>query len=358
LSGEEGIREVKKVAGILVKNGIMVDSSCGLHVHCDASDLDTIDVKTVIGRYNRFQREIDEFMPPLRRNNDYALRMNEIMNSNRYKRACSKSGVAVAARGQRYYAVNIEALDRHGTLEFRQHAGTISAEKIENWIRFCVGFVDAAKLLKPIIMEQPEEKTTASCLYNLFEIFKDSQQHNNINDLAATLGISGVRVRTLINTLKKKHGCQFDVLRSDLIHPTRYKLLTYTSEPDSCVKQSYSVLPITSRDAVKLKSRDNLDRLYEMFSAKHTVKVSEIVRALNVKRRTALNYISKLRTTYGCTIKSVAPSTFTLTGEKTIGKGAYMNDPECIPGDFLWYNIPVSVKQFYLERAMEFQETR
>ena len=44
-----------------------------------------------------------------------------------------------------YKKVNICAFARHGTIEFRQHQGTLSFEKIVNWISFCQEFVNHSK---------------------------------------------------------------------------------------------------------------------------------------------------------------------------------------------------------------------
>jgi len=42
--------------------------------------------------------------------------------------------------GGRYYKVNFGALDRHGTVEFRQHQGTVNAQKAIMWGRICAAF--------------------------------------------------------------------------------------------------------------------------------------------------------------------------------------------------------------------------
>jgi hypothetical protein len=42
----------------------------------------------------------------------------------------------------RYYKINPISYLRHGTIEFRQHQGSTSYEKISKWIEFCVKLVD------------------------------------------------------------------------------------------------------------------------------------------------------------------------------------------------------------------------
>ena len=39
---------------------------------------------------------------------------------------------------------------RHGTVEFRQHAGTVDAIKIVNWVKLVANFVESATSAKSI----------------------------------------------------------------------------------------------------------------------------------------------------------------------------------------------------------------
>ena len=50
-----------------------------------------------------------------------------------------------AIQGGRYYKVNLQAYQCHGTIEFRQHSGTVNATKIAHWVRFLGEFIDACK---------------------------------------------------------------------------------------------------------------------------------------------------------------------------------------------------------------------
>jgi hypothetical protein len=42
----------------------------------------------------------------------------------------------------RYLNFNVAAYAQHGTIEFRQHSGTLNPEKISNWVRFTELFMD------------------------------------------------------------------------------------------------------------------------------------------------------------------------------------------------------------------------
>lgn len=140
LQGEDGIAEVRKVCKILVECGARVNRTTGLHVHTDARDLTIDECKNVARRYTDHVAILDSFFPSSRRQGGTHGGGNvstEELNSIR-----TKEGADCV---HRYRKVNLAALCRHGTLEFRQHSGTINADKVEHWIRFCVAFVEASR---------------------------------------------------------------------------------------------------------------------------------------------------------------------------------------------------------------------
>jgi hypothetical protein len=56
----------------------------------------------------------------------------------------------------RYRKLNLISLTRYGTVEFRQHSGTVDADKVSNWVRVCVAFVERTKDSKP--RKRPSQK--------------------------------------------------------------------------------------------------------------------------------------------------------------------------------------------------------
>lgn len=173
LNGEEGLLEVKKVVKALYRAGARVNTSCGLHVHVDASGFGTPDLVNILRRYAQFEQTIDGFMPRSRRErrNSYC---DTVIN---LSRTCmqrladpyvndgnTRNFISRTLGESRYFKVNLSAYLRHGTIEFRQHAGTVNHKKITNWIRFCVNFVEQSKIETPVVnnpeinnLESPEE---------------------------------------------------------------------------------------------------------------------------------------------------------------------------------------------------------
>jgi hypothetical protein len=51
----------------------------------------------------------------------------------------------LAAFGEHYDRVSVQPLNKYGTIEFRQHHGTINAKEITNWIRFLINHIEVSR---------------------------------------------------------------------------------------------------------------------------------------------------------------------------------------------------------------------
>lgn len=147
LQGEAGIDEAEIVARALEDAGAYANRTCGFHVHFDAHDIELEIIKTIVRRYAAHESEIDAFMPPSRRGNtnQYCRSLDGILTP-AFENASTLQQLA-NAQGSRYYKVNLQSAMRHGTIEFRQHSGTVNAAKICNWIRFLAEFIDESERL-------------------------------------------------------------------------------------------------------------------------------------------------------------------------------------------------------------------
>ena len=152
LRGTEGIEQVRKVAEALRNAGATIDSRCGLHVHVGAQGLSGADLMNVLRRYEAHITDIQSVLIPFRREGAHGARWCRSVAglvsrfSSLPNTATCEDVCAVAGSGGRYYTVNLLAYLRHGTLEFRQHSGTLDATKIANWIMFCVNFVEQSRM--------------------------------------------------------------------------------------------------------------------------------------------------------------------------------------------------------------------
>jgi hypothetical protein len=145
LSGQAGLDEVARVCEVLQSIGCSVDRSTGLHVHHDFSDGTKANLKSILFLYAKAQNLTGALLPS-RANSRWAspLSVEAIRYlDSRMNRRARQVGQAADLRfyannivGGRYNAVNPQAYSNHGTIEFRQHSGSLNASKIQAWVVF------------------------------------------------------------------------------------------------------------------------------------------------------------------------------------------------------------------------------
>lgn len=145
LEGEGGLAELEKVCWVLETLNVKINGSCGLHVHMDASDFNITTWQNLLLSYKHAEAEIDRFMPNSRRGdeNHFCGSLRRFSDENiRSRRSLDELQTLL---GSRYMKVNLQAYSLHGTVEFRQHSGTINFTKIKNWVRFLGRMIIFAK---------------------------------------------------------------------------------------------------------------------------------------------------------------------------------------------------------------------
>ena len=152
LRGEEGFKEIEKVCKVLIALGYKVDKSCGMHVHHGANDLSSEQVKAVFALAIKWETVIDHLVAPSRKSNQYC-RSNNVNRDltligtkdalNTLKKTAHIQHYGSCGH-DRYLKVNYTAYLRHGTIEFRQHQGTLDAKKIVWWIILTQNFLTKA----------------------------------------------------------------------------------------------------------------------------------------------------------------------------------------------------------------------
>lgn len=145
LVGAEGFEQLQQVVSSIREVGGDIDSSCGLHVHHDARDLTPGQVAGLLRFYMENQGVIDRFLAPVRR----ATRNNQWCQPWRdtEKQAVldsAKNGGRNLGNFDRYRTINVTSFPKYGSLEFRQHQGTMNFSKMERWIKFGQAMVEGA----------------------------------------------------------------------------------------------------------------------------------------------------------------------------------------------------------------------
>lgn len=123
---------VKKVLDHLKEN-TMINKSCGLHVHVEVPNVET--VKAILLIWRKFESHILKTFPTSRRSgNQYCHPISSISINDLF-----------SFQNERYYQVNTTCYHSKGTVEFRGHAGTTDYRKIKRWVLFVTKLVEVAK---------------------------------------------------------------------------------------------------------------------------------------------------------------------------------------------------------------------
>ena len=179
LEGENGLEQLRKVSEVLVRLEVKINRTCGLHVHFDAAQMNVATWKNLLFNYAGLEDIIDTMMPQSRRGNtnQYCKSLNITNLKSKLDAATTIQQVANIFPN-RYQKVNTQAYNRHKTVEFRQHSGTIEAEKMVNWILFLHNLVSFSA-----------QNRVENATFETFKKFNNSEvvnfYHQRIQDLAA-----------------------------------------------------------------------------------------------------------------------------------------------------------------------------
>ena len=167
LKGETGARQLEKVLDAIdTVDGIRVDRSCGVHVHLDVNDLTVAQIQNTYSRYSDYESQIDLIMPMSRRGNSSRWCASVKSQKSTVTRKTRKSKSQLANTTGRYYKVNLQSLTRYGTMEFRQHSGTLNFTKVINWVSFLMAFVDTSASLTQATRTRPSSNRAFHLIRN------------------------------------------------------------------------------------------------------------------------------------------------------------------------------------------------
>jgi hypothetical protein len=145
LEGEAGIAEVQKVCDTLVSLGEQVNKSCGFHIHHDATGWGIQKFRNLFKRFIKFENALDSVQPESRRGNANRYCASVIKTFAEIDQCHTVNGLSNLYGNSRYYKLNIKSFFRQGSVEFRNHAGTVEAAKVINYIRLTSAMVSDAE---------------------------------------------------------------------------------------------------------------------------------------------------------------------------------------------------------------------
>ena len=170
LQGEVGLEITSKAVKALLDAGAKVDKTCGLHVHVGADGMTGRDILKVINIYTSNNVHIDSVLAQSRHNTRWAKKYSPAVlsyNTPRLLNVTDKPSITQALSTMsidRYQTVNLASYLRHGTVEFRQHQGTLNGEKIGTWVRFVLSIVE-----KAIVTDDLSAQTVFASLNSLLD---------------------------------------------------------------------------------------------------------------------------------------------------------------------------------------------
>jgi hypothetical protein len=148
LSGERGFEQVGQVCAALREAGASVNAQCGLHVHHDVTDLDTTEMGLLARAWFNAQSTLDSFVAGSRRHSTWCQRLmeHEVAMVEGLQTTDRLSQDVLGLRYiNRYRSLNFAAFPKYGTVEMRQHQGSLNGRKINAWTKFTAAFIAAAK---------------------------------------------------------------------------------------------------------------------------------------------------------------------------------------------------------------------
>lgn len=203
----EDIEDLQKIVRLLRENGAKADSSCGIHVHVDASrhTVDSLQrlMNFAVGRQDLFYEALNissyrsgRFCKKMNKNLLTAMKHDNVRTKDSVERIWYSSlndgytGTNNRAHYNvtRYHGINLHAFFTKGTVEFRLFNGTTHAGKIKAYIQFSLAMSAWAI----------EAKETTGRLFfkSAAKLTKEQKRQLMLRVLKNRLGLKGWEFRT------------------------------------------------------------------------------------------------------------------------------------------------------------------
>jgi hypothetical protein len=152
LSDMNDLETLKSIIKVLDANG-RINASCGLHVHTDARNTKTSQVKKLIKYIAKYELAMNKLVSSSRRgesqwckDNFTSLRYSDETPSQFFKRLNTKNTDQLLrlVQGNRYHKWNFKNYTQHGSVENRMHQGSLNADKIAEWVLLNQAIVNCA----------------------------------------------------------------------------------------------------------------------------------------------------------------------------------------------------------------------
>lgn len=129
--------QLRHVMNALKAAGAMVNDTCGTHVHVGGLNLDGSAVHAAAQFWNKHNPIIDGLVARSRRFGGRRYSWAQRLNADEMAAIHAGRYDSFDGNSRRYRSFNVGPAGRIGTIEFRQHQGTLNPTKIWAWADFC-----------------------------------------------------------------------------------------------------------------------------------------------------------------------------------------------------------------------------
>ena len=169
----DALEQVQKVCDAMnTISDVDVNRNCGLHISVSWPNMQPNQIRNLLARYKKYERDIDAFMPPSRRGNRN--RWCGSLEASWVTRVVDGQGnrLAQLREGGKFVKVNLSNLGdgERSRIEFRHHSGTTDPRKVTNWIKF------VCRLIKSAQMESNIQPTYNSAKRNWFADIREQME--------------------------------------------------------------------------------------------------------------------------------------------------------------------------------------
>lgn len=144
--GDDLVDWINGVCEISQGYGMRVDKSCGLHVHTDVRGISASGVRRLLRIGKAMEPIMFAIQPKSRLENSMTRPLHFLQRDVDLARNSAAIQNLWSHHGgvSRYTGFNLKAIEEHGSVEFRYHAGTLNPNKVRHWAQMCQAVVDAA----------------------------------------------------------------------------------------------------------------------------------------------------------------------------------------------------------------------
>ena len=206
-NGDMLYESIDSLALHLRMNSCYPNTSCGLHVHIDARDLQWEELKGVLLVGKKVEKYLYKMIPasrmdstwcrPLPMSVESILRIdsNESFIDTWYD-SCSNSPSLDKYNSSRYHGMNMHARIYLGSIEFRYHSGTNNPRKMKNWLYLCQAIVETG-------IEVGRKLSWSKTDSKMMKLYTEADREITFTEFVVTLNLSDEVVDYVLKRIDK-----------------------------------------------------------------------------------------------------------------------------------------------------------